>query len=154
LIDIFGKDRYAPMLAGLCYLPIPVINIIVPFYVIMARKGGHYAAFHAKQSLLLGAVLIVLNLVVSAAFVLIFLQMFAPAPIAAQDGAAGPEAFFSILPFMEAMAPPLAAFQALAAVFCIFLGYKAYVKQGISIPVIADFCGKEIAGKDGADDKA
>jgi uncharacterized membrane protein len=137
LIGIFGKDRYAPMLAGLCYLPVPIINVIVPFYVIMARKGGSYAEFHAKQSLLLGAVLIVLNLMASAALVLLLPQPFS---IMAEPG---PDSFFGLLPLAAAMAPLLAAFQAIASVFCIFLGYKAYVKQGVRIPIIADFCGRK-----------
>jgi len=51
------EEKDSHLLAGLCYVPFMMINLIVILYVLLAKKGGEYAKYHALQGM---TVLIVL----------------------------------------------------------------------------------------------
>jgi hypothetical protein len=47
------KKSDSNILAGLCYVPFLLINFIAIGYVLLAKKGGKHAKYHALQSLFL-----------------------------------------------------------------------------------------------------
>ncbi|MCX6769222.1 MAG: hypothetical protein NT051_00900 [Candidatus Micrarchaeota archaeon] len=61
-----SKDESdAHLLAGLGYIPIMMLNLIIPLYILLAKKGGEYAKYHALQSISLWAIWFVLCMAIS-----------------------------------------------------------------------------------------
>ncbi len=68
-----GQKSNSNLLAGLCYVPFLLINIIFIVYVLVKEKDDRYARYHALQSLCLNAIYLVVGMVV---MVLFFAQFF------------------------------------------------------------------------------
>ncbi|VVB56754.1 Uncharacterised protein [uncultured archaeon] len=68
------EEDHSRLLAGLCYVPFALINLVVILYVLLANKGGKYAKYHALQGLALLLALFVLNMLFSVFFLLPMMQ--------------------------------------------------------------------------------
>jgi uncharacterized membrane protein len=130
------EDKDADLLAGLCYVPVLMISILAPLYVLLAKKGGQYARFHAIQSLCLTAVILVVNSVLAIVFMLSFPMIFFSA-VPAHGTAVAPDAFMKTWSSMMLGMIPLAAVSALVLIMEFFLAYKAYIGKGVRLPLIA-----------------
>ncbi len=70
-------DENSKLMAGLCYVPFGLINIIAILYILLAKKGGPYAKYHALQGLALQLVILVFSMVFMFAFMFPAMQNMA-----------------------------------------------------------------------------
>lgn len=132
-----GNGKDANLLAGLCYVPLFGLSIIVSIYVILAKKGGKYAKFHALQSLLLMAVLFVVFMPLQ---ILMMSSMFGGTPQLENKKLTEAETVQWMMDFNAKMlqaALPMFVLSFLVLVFDFYLAYRAFVGSGVRLPVIA-----------------
>jgi uncharacterized membrane protein len=74
--NVQNKDKDSNLLAGLCYIPVFLINIIAILYVLLAKKGGQFAKFHALQGLFLAIVYFIFIMIIELPFFIVFFKSF------------------------------------------------------------------------------
>lgn len=132
------NDKDANLLAGLCYIPFALINIIVILYVLLAKKGGKFARFHALQSLFTLLVIVVISGIVNLVFFFpTFLNFYANF-FTLQSS----EAFMATwVQMFSMMLIPLAISILFMLVFIIFT-MLAFMGKKFRIPLIANLVDK------------
>ena len=144
--EAVGKNAEAPAktpgtgvdpktLAGLCYIPILFINILVPLYVLITGKGGRFAKFHAVQALILGVVYFVAAQLVMIPYYIAFGSLYA----SIFSGKAMNAATFSSMGGMFLMMIPVMLLGVAFLVYSIYLAVKAFGGAEVRVPVIGKY---------------
>ena len=147
--DLKKEEDNARLLAGLCYVPVMLVNLIAILYVLLANKGGKYARFHAVQALFfLIAYAVVIQLIMIpgyAGMVGIFDKM-------SKMSGTGGGASFEGTEFMEAwtgmmlVTIPAMLLGLVFLVVSIYLAVKVASGTDIRIPFIGDIAGRFVSG--------
>lgn len=128
-------------LAGLCYIPFLLINILVPLYVLLSGKGGRFAKFHAAQALLLAVVYFILMQIVMIPYYLAFGSLYA----SIFTGKAASMAALGSMGGMFMLMIPSMLLGVAFLVYSIYLAIKAFGGSEIRVPVVGKYAEK-IAG--------
>jgi uncharacterized membrane protein len=128
-------------LAGLCYMPFLLINVLVPLYVLLTGKGGRFAKFHAAQALLMYVAYFILMQLIMIPYYLAFGTIYADLFTGKQVGAAA----LSSMGSMFALMVPSMLFGVAFLLYSIYLAIKAFGGADVHVPVIGKYAEK-IAG--------
>ena len=125
------EDKDSRLFAGLCYIPVCIINLIMIAYVLLAKKGGKYARYHALQGLGVFLVIFVMTMIVQLPFMLIYMSswfsmMSSPAKFASNFA----NLFLIMIPMMILGLVTL-------AVYLVF-AYWAFTGKKFRIPIISN----------------
>lgn len=116
------------LLGALCYIPIMGISLLVALYILLTeKKSDKFLAFHAWQSLLLGAVCIVL-----------FPVLFIGLGIVGVLLATVTMGFGTLI--MPCVFGPLVL---ILFVGMLYLAWKAYQGEKVKLPIIGNFAEKQ-----------
>jgi len=122
-------------LAGLCYIPVAFINVLVPLYVLITGKGGRFAKFHAVQALLMYVAYFILIQLVMIPYYLAFGTIYADLFAGKQVGTA---ALSSMSGMFVMMIPTMLLFIGFL-VYSVYLAIKAFGGNEIQVPVIGKY---------------
>lgn len=136
-----GAGTDPKTLAGLCYIPILFINIIVPLYVLLSGKGGKFAKFHAVQALIMYVAYFVAVQLVMIPYYLAFGSLYAGIFTGKQVGAAA----LSSMGGMFLMMIPTMLLGVAFLAYSIFLAIKAFGGNEVRVPIIWKYAAK-VAG--------
>jgi len=70
-------DDNSRLMAGLCYVPFMLIDVIAILYILFAKKGGPYAKYHALQGLSVFILVSMVSMVFMLAFMFPLMQNMA-----------------------------------------------------------------------------
>jgi uncharacterized membrane protein len=130
-----GNGPDPKTLAGLCYIPILFINILVPLYVLITGKGGRFAKFHAVQALLMYVAYFILVQLVMIPYYLAFGSIYADLFSGKQVGTA---ALSSMGGMFVMMIPTMLLFVGFL-IYSIYLAVKAFGGNEAQVPVIGKY---------------
>ena len=129
-----NDDKHARILSALGYLPVTMIHILIPLYVLITKEGGKFAKFHAIQSLAFYAALMLVNGILAIPYMLVFgyvyLGMFS-----GFGSGAGAEIFKSMGLIFVAIIPMLLV-SAAYTLGSLYLAYSAFQGRKVMLPFI------------------
>jgi uncharacterized membrane protein len=125
-------DGDGRLLAGLCYLPFFLINIVAILYVLLSKKGGGYAKYHALQALLVFITIFVVSAILEIPVMFIFFSTWMGFWTSPQGSATG---FSRMFLFMI----PLMIFSVAMLLVYLYFAYLAYSGKRFRIPLISSF---------------
>ena len=137
-----GKDKSdSRILAGLCYVPFMLVNIVAILYILIKKGDDKFAKFHALQAL---ALFILLFIAMQAVMITVYLplmtqQMKAMAGTLKSGGSANGMAVFSSMFAVYAQMIPFMLAGLLVIVAFIAIGVLVALGRDIRVPILAGF---------------
>lgn len=89
MADEIDEDKDSRMLSGLCYIPFLLINFIAIAYVLITKKGGKYARYHALQALFFFIAIFIVSIIIEIPIMVFLIWSwinFLSNPIQAESG--------------------------------------------------------------------
>ena len=145
------KEKDERMLSGLCYIPIFLLNVIVPVYVLIVKKDMKNARYHALQALSIAILFFIVQMLGSFWMIsqiggyMLGLQN-ASIAVNAQNATASAQTqqFFTLWSSMMITMLPLLVFSLIYFLINIVFAVCAFVGKGIRVPVLAGMIDKTV----------
>ncbi len=129
-------------LAGVGYLPFVFLNIIIPLYALIEKKGGDYGKFHALHSLSIFGTFFLFGNIISLIFGIVALSLGFSLFAGNVDfsGVDQTQVWLSIgLIYVVLLLPSI-----IYMLTMFFMAYSAYTGRKTKIPYLTDFLLKNI----------
>lgn len=136
-----SEDSNSKLLAGLCYIPLFLIDVIVALYVLLVKKDDKYARFNAVQGLILVVVYFIAILIIEIPLMFIFSSTFFNFRAIGNSNSFF-ESWWQLMSKMMMFMIPIIIIQLLFLFFSLYLGYRAFTGKPVRIPVLASMAEK------------
>jgi uncharacterized membrane protein len=134
--ELNEDEKNARMLAGACYVPFFLINVVAILYVLLGRKGGSYARFHALQSLFLAITWFVVMTAVQIPVMFLFMKTWATMFTANTGNPATMQVFTNLWVQMWLIMLPLMVLGLGFLVLELVFAFWAYGGKRFMIPIL------------------
>ncbi len=124
------------LLAAACYVPFFLINIVAILFVLLTRKGGAYARFHALQSLFLNITYLVVIMIVQIPVMFLFMKTWASMFTATTANATASQGFMDAWVQMWLIMLPMMALGLGFLVLNLLFAFWAYGGKKFRIPIL------------------
>lgn len=138
-------EKDANILAGLCYIPFCGLNLILILYVLLAKKGGQYAKFHALQGLFISIGYAILMMIVYIPFMYFFFKSFEEIPVVVETGKNFMQVwsgFMNIWLRSMMIMIPMMLIGILYLIASIVLAIMAFQRKVVRVPLVAGIVDK------------
>ncbi|MFH0927369.1 MAG: hypothetical protein V1822_02210 [Candidatus Micrarchaeota archaeon] len=134
-------DEHSKLLAGLCYFSFVMVNLIFSIYVLITKKGGRYARFHAVQALCIFGLKMVLGMLFGFVFGIVIAGVMQMPP-----GSTAPSGLFAGFGILSIFILAYVAFFVVVFLLEILLTILVATGRDIRLPLISKIADK-YAGK-------
>lgn len=136
MVEISEDEKNDRLLAAACYVPFFLINIVAILFILLGRRGGPFAKFHAFQSLFMTIVYFVVMMVIQIPVMFMFMKTWASMFTATMTNATASQGFTDAWVQMWLIMLPLMALGLSFLVLNLLFAFWAYEGKKFKVPIL------------------